>query len=257
MHWSKTRHTDFEACPRRFFYGAIAAVHNEHFAVLRDRDAPPLMRHEAVRNTISAVLELADEDAIENSVKAGIQTAYDTLIAKFDDVVANHEISIVESSIRTFVNDIHPDLGDLDLIHNANAQPVEFEYGALRMMASPELVYRTPDHIWVISWKTGKSAFFDQADASLKCAAATFWIRSQLEIVDARVVHSDIYLSESGNRKDTELDDQSLSAYLDEARRVAAEYSRSAKIREPSQAGIRNLPILQFPICVPRVSRNK
>ena len=86
MHWSRSSHRNYEECPRKFFYEAIAAPRNPEIAALKDRRSGPLVRHEVVRKAVIHLTKTRELD--EQMVDAEINKAKGILSASIKEVTA-------------------------------------------------------------------------------------------------------------------------------------------------------------------------
>ena len=114
---------DFQACPRRFFYAAIAAPRNPTIALLADRPTPPLVRHEAVR---SAIREIVGNDIKPSQALQSCKARLTQAIKSPLDV--NAQYTIADACVSNFVMSILPDVELADIVYISNGDPVEFMY---------------------------------------------------------------------------------------------------------------------------------
>lgn len=231
MHWSKTRNINYETCPRRFFYSDIAGPRNPKIAALFDKQAPPLLRHEIVRNIINGIISEKGTDS--SHLESYISSATDILTRAIDnEYEVNAQVSIVEACVGNFYDCFYAALSDWDTIYISDGKPVEFVYNKLSMMALPEIALDKGDRIQVICWKTGSRDFRDERDFYLRAGGLVCWVRSVLKILDKQVVVSEIFLRDNCEEYDFEFSDEEITAFIAKAKETSIRYSSSAKIKD-------------------------
>jgi hypothetical protein len=149
MHWSKSRHTHYSACPRQFFYEVIAGPRNAEIARLAESTGLALRRHETVRQLISAIVRSPTPEAIALDrllIHARQVLATDTS----DDYEVESELSIVQLCLENFMSRLPQLLESAKILHVHQGDPVEFVYDGLTMMALPELVLGYPDNTEIL-----------------------------------------------------------------------------------------------------------
>ena len=233
MHWSKTRHREFEACPRRFFYAHVAAPQNARIRRLAERSAPPLVRHEAVRSAIRWLLHRQGEIAGIDHLTEAQEAARRVLRRACDNSIeAEAQITISDLCIESFYGSLLPSLTAERVRHIGAASPTEFQYNHLSFMAQPELVVELDDTLEVMTWRTGSRGWHNPVDSRWKALGLTCWARSVLKAVEKPVISVDVYLQDGCAREQVVLTDDELQALLQQASDVTKQYSRSAKIRD-------------------------
>ncbi len=232
MHWSKTRHRDHEACPRRFFYAYVAAPQNPAIRKLADVSAPALIRHEAVRRSISWLLrEHGTRGAgAMATAQEHARVALRRGCPSSDE--AEGQITISDVCIANFAEVLLPELANGTILRVGANSPAEFLYDGLSILVQPELVVRWSDHIEIATWKTGSRDWHDSNEARLKACGLTCWARSALKVVEVPVRCSDVYLRDGVERETTELLDADLRELVRKAKEMVKACSRSAKIRD-------------------------
>jgi hypothetical protein len=242
--WSKSKHVQFEDCPRRFFYSQIAAARNPRIRELAEESTPSLIRHEVVCETICAIAKETGwtSRSLARTLKSA-QSALEKLIP--DELQRNAEYSITETCVRTFVEEVLPDVRASKLVSIANKNPVEFIYDSLTMFVLPEMVLDRGTFVDILSWRTGSSGFRSERGHRLRAGGLTCWARSVLKEVRRPVHVTEVYLRESSPvpRYEVILTDEEVRLFVSEAKRVAASYSASARIADfpakPSWASCR------------------
>lgn len=231
MHWSKTRHITYENCPRKFFYSEIAASRNDEIRALARRTAAPLVRHEIVRKIVLGIARTPDAGP-ESIARAVSECEVVFQKASLPEHVTAEQMTIVQTCVQSFVDDVVPDIVDATLLHAYSGRPAEFTYDRLSMMCLPELVLDAGDVIDVLAFKTGSSSFRSQHELRLRAGGLTCWARSALRVVDRPIRVSEVYLRERGEKYSTELSDADVREFIRAARDTARQYSASAKIRD-------------------------
>src|SRR5262245_45068858 len=104
-HWSKSRHYQYESCPRQFFYENIASERNVKFAALRGKTSPSLARHEVVRRAVAALVRQMPltTDSLARALESS-RTELSQLVADPLDVAAQH--TIVAACLERFVSEM-------------------------------------------------------------------------------------------------------------------------------------------------------
>ena len=231
MHWSKTRHVDYTSCPRRFFYSAIAALRNPSIRALQERQSPPLIRHDLVRNIIRAILHA--DNWTEDQLSGVIEGAKETLQTIIDKpLIVNSEMSIVESCLTNFAEHVLPSLRQERILYISDGDPIEFVYTNLTMMALPEVVVDKVDEVNIIYWKTGSSDFRKEEQFDLRVGGLTCWSRSVLQCVDRPTCVSEVFLREYDTIYSKTFSDEQVRHFVRNAKQVATDYNKSAKIRD-------------------------
>jgi hypothetical protein len=232
VHWSKSRHTDYEACPRRFFFSAIAAQMNDQIAELANEPTPPLVRHEAVRLAICEIVETPDWKAAQ--LPKLLQKAKARLAAQIPneyDVAA--QFSIVEACLENFVAELVPEIRAAKVLYVADGNPVEFIYDGLSIFTLVELALDKGDHIEIFNWRTSNSSWREPEELNLRAGSLTCWARRVLKAVAKPIIVSEVYLREGPppvTRYSVQLDDEQVRNFVDQAKAVSQRYSASAKI---------------------------
>ncbi len=231
MHWSKTRHINYETCPRRFFYSDIAGPRNPKIAELSDMQAPPLLRHEIVRSIINGII--SKKSVVPNDLDKYLKSAMDILNKALDNEhEINAQISIIEACIINFYGCFSDEIDDWETIYISDGNPVEFVYSNLSMMALPEIALDHDDNVQVICWKTGSKDFRDERDFNLRAGGLTCWSRSVLKLIEKKVIISEIFLRDNCEKFDVVFNDEEIASFVEEARETAEQYSSSAKIKD-------------------------
>lgn len=231
MHWSKTRHTNYETCPRKFFYCDIAGPRNPKIAALSEEQAPPLLRHEIVRNIINGIIRDHESKALE--IDEYIESASEILNKVIDNQYEiNAQMSIIEACISNFINCYQVELEDCEVLYVSDGKPVEFVYGGLSMVALPEVALDKGSKILVICWKTGSVDFHNERDFYLRAGGLTCWVRSVLKELEKEVVVSEIFLRDRCEVFNIFFTDEEITSFLSEAREAAEKYGASARIKD-------------------------
>lgn len=232
MHWSKSRHTDHEACPRRFFFSEIAAPMNAQLAELANEQSPPLVRHEAVRDAICEVVKNADWKARElPKLLKKAEAQLGQRIPNEYDVAA--QFSIVEACLENFVAELLPEIRSAKVLYLAGGSPVEFIYDGLNISTLVELALDKGDSIEICNWKTGNSGWHKSDNLHLRAGSLTCWARRVLKAVARPVIITDVYLKEGPapiTRYPVQLDDDQVREFVIQAKTVTQRYGASAKI---------------------------
>jgi hypothetical protein len=235
MHWSKSRHVQYENCPRQFFYEAIAAPLNPRIAALRDRPSPPLARHDAVR---SAVLRIVNTSAWTSAHLPSVlaDSRGRMLAALGNEADVNAQMSIVEACVGCFGQELLPLIRSGRVAYVSTGEPVEFIYDGLSIMALPEVVVEHDDRLEIYQFKTGSPSFWGSAkerDLRLRAGGLTCWARCSLNEVTRPVHVMDVYLRESPLQMRTvTLDDGDVRAFIADAKSMVPQYSGSMKIAD-------------------------
>jgi hypothetical protein len=233
LHWSKSRHLDFQACPRRFFYSEIAAPRNPTIAMLADRMTAALLRHEVVRCCVRDIV--GAEGDPHTALLAALQSCETQLAHSIKNPLdVNAQYSIAEACLTNFVNSILPDVTQAKVLYVSNGDPVEFLYDGLTMFAVPELVLDKGDQIEILNWKTGSSNFRKDDDLMLRAGGLTCWARSILKEVVKPIVVTDAYLREGPNPTtySVNLSDSEVRAFVAQAKEMSQAYSVSARVAD-------------------------
>ncbi len=240
MHWSKTRHADYEACPRRFFYSEIAAPRNPQIAELANQFGPPLVRHEVVRLAVSEIARTP------TWTKAHLPKALLKAKSRLKAQIANQcdvnaQFSIVEACLANFVEELVPEIQGSQVLYVTDGNPVEFVYDGLNVWTLVELVLEEHDKVEIFNWKTGDSDWHKQDELRLRAGGLTCWSRSVLRQVTKPVVVSDVYLKEGPPpvmRYQIELEDHDVRNFVAKAKAMTQQYGASAKIADfPARPG--------------------
>ena len=246
--WSKSKHVEFEDCPRRFFYSQIAAARNPKIRALAQEFAPPVIRHEVVCETICAIAE--EEGWTSRSLAKTLKSAQSALEKLIpDELERNAEYSIAETCVRNFVKEVLPDVRASKPLSVANKKPVEFIYGALTMFVLPEMVLDRGTSVDILNWRTGSSGFRSERGHRLRAGGLTCWARSVLKEVQRPVHVTEVYLRESGPvpRYEVILTDDEVRSFVSDAKRVATSYSASARIADfPAKPSWSNCRFCRF-----------
>lgn len=236
MHWSKSRHAQFAACPRQFFYEVIAGPRNPRIAELAEQTSGALIRHETVRQVISAIMRSPEPEKVPLS---SLLSSAHVILSKAisDEYQAASQASIIDTCLESFVAAI-PTFADGELLYVHQGDPVEFDYQGLSIMCLPELVLDYEDRTDILCWRTGQSRFRKPADTVLLAGGLTCWARSVLKLINRPIRIREVYLREDFASEDVSLTDQQLRDFVEEAKRVRAQYCASAKIRDfPARPG--------------------
>jgi hypothetical protein len=232
MHWSKSRHVDYEACPRRFFYSEIAALRNPKIAKLANMPSPALVRHEIVRKAISLIAESQNP---RRKLRTILKTAKADLAAQIgNQYEVNAEFSIVEACINSFVTEILPEIKASRLLYVSDGNPIEFFYDGLSMYVLVEMVIDRGDHVEIFNWKTGASGFHKQEELELRAGGLTCWARSILKEVNKPIIITDVFLRELSpvTRFQATFEDHELRPFVAQAKAISRRYGASAKIAD-------------------------
>ncbi|HEV7509030.1 MAG TPA: TIR domain-containing protein [Thermoanaerobaculia bacterium] len=242
MHWSKTRHVSYKTCPRQFFYANVAGPRNPEIAKLAEQQAPPLLRHEVVREILLDIMRGGSGAVIDRD--AFLERGRDYLLGVIgDEFQVNAQMSIVELCVDNFIRLYFEEIQSAVVVYVSDGKPVEFVYDGVSMMVLPELVLDRDAYIQLISWKTGTSGFRKDDDFFLRAGGLTCWARSVLRCLDRPVVVTEVFLRNDCAAFEICLDDRQVTEFVANARAVAAEYSISAKLKNfpanPSLNGCR------------------
>ena len=237
MHWSKSRHTQYSACPRQFFYEVIAGPRNAEIARLAESTGMALRRHETVRQLISAIVRSPTPEAI--SLDRLLMHARQVLATETsDDYEVESELSIVQLCLENFMDRLPQLLESAKILHVHQGDPVEFVYDGLTMMALPELVLGYPDKTEILCWKTGSSRYKKTGDGLLLAGGLTCWARSAMKIVSQPIVVREVFLREDFYSNAISFNDDELRDFVRNAKATRNRYSSSAKIRDfPARPG--------------------
>jgi hypothetical protein len=251
MHWSKTRHVQFENCPRSFFYEVIAAPQNPKINALGEKITPPLARHEAIRGVVTRIVQKSPW--VPEELPVMLAEARAQLITQLgNEFDANTQMSIVEACVKNFVELVLPEISKGKIVYVMQGDPVEFMYGELSVMASPELVVDCGDRIDIYQFKSGSPGFGKDKELHLKGGGLTCWARVALGEVKRPVRIVDVYLrSKPPATKHVTLNDESLNDFVGYATEVVGKYGVSAKIADfPATPGINTCRFCNYkPIC--------
>jgi hypothetical protein len=234
MHWSKTRHVSYEACPRQFFYETVAAPLNPKIDALRKRVSGPLVRHEAVRTAVTKILSTQNWNLAELPVVLAEARAA-MLMALGNGFEVNSEMSIVEACVRNFVVDVLPVARAQGVLYVHGEEPVEFIYDELPIMALPELVLDCGDRVEIYQFRTGSSSFAARKDSELRLKAGglTCWARCSLGELTRPVHIVDAYLkTRPVQRREVTLSDPQVRDFVAAAKSILPKYSMSARIAD-------------------------
>jgi hypothetical protein len=248
MHWSKSRHLDYEGCPRRYFYGAIAAPRNPTIKELTEKRSAPLTRQEIVRRTIASLVR--KEQNINDLPKTLEQAC--TILKKIDAARATSEVSIVEACVRGFEKAILPSAAKGAILHVSDGNPIEFVYDELRIFVMPELVIETHDAIEIFVWRTGDPRYRRNRDHWLKAGGLTCYGRVVLQQLHKPIKVTEVYLQPPIQQFPIVHDDGDLKAFVEEARSVASLYTISEKIKDfPAQPSAQTCRFCPFTTICP------
>jgi hypothetical protein len=253
VHWSKSRHTDHEECPRRFFFSEIAAQMNGQIAELANETTPPLVRHEVVRLAICEVVQTPGWKATQlPKLLKKAEAQLTQQIPNEYDVAA--QFSIVEACLENFVGELLPEIRTAKVLYLAGGSPVEFIYDGLNISTLVELALDKGDSIEICNWKTGNSGWHKTDDQNLRAASLTCWARRVLKAVARPIIVSDVYLKEGPSpitRYQVQLDDDQIRDFVIQAKTVTQRYSASAKISYfPARPGFKTCRFCPFkPVC--------
>jgi CRISPR/Cas system-associated exonuclease Cas4 (RecB family) len=242
LHWSKSRHVSYKRCPRQFFYGAIAAPQNPTIAALEDREAPPLLRHSVVRDTILGLVEGRGGEAPDF---ASLMEGAGEILAKGikDEAQIAGQLTIVEQCVKAFIERELPDIRKAKVVYISTGEPVEFAYGGLTMMVAPEVVLERETALEILSYKTSASDRRKGGEAQLRAGGLVAWALAVLKSFEKPVQVTEVYLREDCARVETRLSDAALEAFVTDAKETSKAYSQSAKIRDfpavPDASGCR------------------
>ncbi len=250
MHWSKSRHVDYEACPRKFFYSEIAAPRNPDIGRLAEQTSPQLVRHEVVRMAISGILRKDNWDHSDlPSVLDGCETHLVTTLKDTQKAAAEH--SIVTACISGFSKDVLPDIQDGKIVHITDGNPIEFMYDGLTMFVHPELAVDFGDRIEIFNWRSGSSGWHREEEFRLKAGGLTCWARAILKELTRPIVICDYYLRDLSAYRVT-LGDEEIREFVARAKQASKRYSVSARIADfPSRADWSNCRWCNFKIICP------
>jgi len=230
MHWSKSRHVDYEACPRKFFYSEIAAPRNPEIQVLTEAQSPQLVRHELVRATVSGILKTDGWEYKQlPRVLKGCEKQLVTTLKDGQKAAAEH--SIVSACVTGFAKDVLPDVQDGKILHITDGNPVEFVYDGLTIFVHPELAVRRAKRIEIYNWRSGSSGFHKDDEFRLKAGGLTCWARAVLKELTKPVVVYDYYLRDV-TRYEVSLSDEEVRAFIAQAKETAQRYGVSARIAD-------------------------
>jgi hypothetical protein len=234
MHWSKSRHVMYEACPRQFFYEAVAAPLNPRIAGLRDRASAPLVRHDAVRSAVLKIVNKVPWHPAHLPVVLAESRA-DMLSALGNEADVNAQMSIVEACVNAFVTELLPELRAGQIVYVMNGDPVEFIYDGLTVMALPEVVVDRGDRLDIYQFKSGSPDFANRRarDLMLRAGGLTCWARCSLREVTRPIQILDVYLRAAPVQiRRIVLDDQAVRAFVSEAKAMVPQYTGSARIAD-------------------------
>jgi hypothetical protein len=113
-----------------------------------------------------------------------------------------------------------------------SGEPFEFVYNKLNMMVLPELVLDKGDFVQVINWKTGQIRWHNEESLRLRAGGLTCWARCALKNFTKDVGVSEIYLRDSCLEQGITLEDSEIKTFLDEAKRIRNEYSKSELMKD-------------------------
>jgi len=246
MHWSKSRHTTFTKCPRKFFYGEIASHRNPDIGTLSENKSPQLIRHDVVRKIVSSTIKMGPLKT--PSLEVLVNTGREILAKSInDEYKLNAEMSIVEICLSNFVTFYESRLKPTEYIYVTDGNPVEFVYNGISMMALPEFVANRGDLIEIYSWKTGSFDFSNEEEFRLKACGLTCWARSVLKILDKDISVVEVFLRSDCKTQETLFSDEDIRSFIEEARSVSEKYGASAKIRDfPANADMQNCRWCEF-----------
>lgn len=252
MHWSKTRHSRYSQCPRRFFYSVVASPRNPAIGRLEEAStsSPALIRHETVRAIIGEIVKAPKwDDASIDPILDAAEAKLGKLIA--EPVEANAQFSIVDECVRAFVEEILPTIDRSTVQYISDGDPIEFVYAGLTILALPELVLDEAGRLHVLGWRTGSASFRDEQEFSLRAGGLTCCGRTVFKCVDRPVTVSEVFLRDKVNRFEETMDDEEVRAFVTEAKRINGQYSRTAKIRDfPAQPTLDTCRFCPFqPVC--------
>jgi len=253
MHWSKSRHTHYEACPRRFFYSAIAAPRNCQIAQLGNQLEPPLVRHEVVRLAVSEMARAPSWN--EADLPKTLHKAKSRLAAQIpNEYDVNAQLSIVEVCLGNFVEELLAEIRASRVLYVTDGKPVEFIYDGLSVSTLVELVLDKGDNIEIFNWKTSDSGWHKPDELDLRAGSLTCWARSVLKQVRKPIIVSDVYLKEGPppvTRYQVELEDDQVRNFVAKAKAICRQYGASAKIADfPARPGWMTCRFCSFkPIC--------
>lgn len=251
MHWSKSRHTDYTECPRRFFYSNIAAPHNPDIARLSDIRTTSIARHETVRRIISALI--CDKSNAEIDLSSLLLRIKDILrkeITEESDV--NSELSIIEICLYNFITHMHHVFRNYEIIYSSSENFKEFVYKNLNIMCQPELTFNRNNDSEIVIWRTGQSVYRNEDDFKLRAFGLTCWGRTALGIISKPITVTEIYLRDDCLQYDIQLTDVDITCYHKLACETVDAYSSSAKIRNfPAKPDINTCRFCNFTsICI-------
>jgi hypothetical protein len=237
MHWSKSRHTQYTACPRQLFYDAIAAPNNPQIAKLAESPSLALCRHDTVRQLISAVIQSPSPERV--AIDRLLPRAKQVLAtASPDEFRVESELSIVQLCLENFLTRLPDLLASAQILYVHQGDPTEFVYDGLQMTALPELVLSYPNRTEIFCWRTGSSRFRKAEESRLLAGGLTCWARSAMRIVSGPVIIREVFLCEDFSARDTLLSDTELREFVRQAKEVRRRYASSAKIRDfPASPG--------------------
>jgi hypothetical protein len=157
MHLSKSRFSEFKKCPRAFYFKEHLAHKDDHIRELADKQTPPLVRHEILRNS---VIEYVKSNSIDT---AGVILEFRSQMVDFgfDDEVTIPQAQIIETALNNFVDDWANIKKDFEVAYLHQGNPTEFIYNRTPFMAMPEIVLRKEKQLRIISLKgTSQNVFF-------------------------------------------------------------------------------------------------